>query len=253
MGYVSASTGYKGGGVNPRPFYPAQILSFNPETLTTYEVGAKSDLFDHKLRLNGAVFYNDYKDIILNLSNCTAQAGAGFGIPCALPANVGSAEVWGVELEANMRLGMGFSIDASASVMDFQYKDTGVATGVTTAMITPYTPEEKYSLGLMWEGNMGDAGTLMIRGDAAYQSDVQSAAINQLVSGATRVPAYTVVNARMAWKAPKDTWEAALEVNNVLDKLYFYGNADWSTSAGSTTYTPAMPRNWAVTLKRNFN
>jgi iron complex outermembrane recepter protein len=253
MGYASVSTGYKGGGVNPRPFYPQQILPFSPETLTTYEVGVKSDLFDNRVRLNGAVFYNDYKDIILNLSNCTAQAGAGFGIPCALPANVGSAEVWGFELEANMRVGMGFSIDASASVMDFQYQDTGVATGVTTAMITPYTPEEKYSLGLMWEGNMGNGGTLMIRGDAAYQSDVQSSAINQLVSGTTRVPGYTVVNARMAWKAPSDTWEAALEVNNVLDKLYFYGNADWSTNAGSTTYTPAMPRAWAVTLKRNFN
>jgi iron complex outermembrane receptor protein len=236
--------------VNPRPFYPAQILPFNPETLTTYEAGVKSDLFEHRLRLNSAVFFNDYKDVILNLSNCTAQAGVGFGIPCALPANVGTAEVWGFELEANMRLGMGFSVDASASVMDFQYQDTGVATGVTTSMITPYTPEEKYSLGLMWEGSVGDAGTLMIRGDAAYQSEVQSAAINLPY---TRVPGYTVVNARISWKAPTDTWEAALEVNNVLDKLYFYGNADWSTNAGSTTYTPAMPRNWAVTLKRNFN
>ena len=251
MGYISGSTGYKGGGVNPRPFYPAQILGFTPEELTTYEVGVKSDLLDNRLRLNAAIFYNDYKDIILNLSNCTAQAGPGFGIPCALPANVGSAEVWGGELEASVRMGFGFSIDATASMMDFQYKDTGVATGVTTDMITPYTPEQKYSLGVMWEGDMGNAGTLVLRGDAAYQSDVQSAAIN-LPSGTTRVPEYTVVNARATWRDSDDTWEASLEVNNVLDKLYFYGGADWSTNGGSTTLTPAMPRNWAVTVKRNF-
>jgi iron complex outermembrane receptor protein len=249
MGYVQGSTGYKSGGVNPRPFYPQQILSFKPEELTTYEVGVKSDLFGSTVRLNAAVFYNDYKDIILNLSNCTAQAGAGFGIPCALPANVGSAEVWGGEVEINWRLGYGVSVDATASVLDFQYKDTGASTGITTDMITPYTPEQKYSLGVMWEGDIGTAGTLVLRGDASYQSEVHSAAINLPY---TRVPGYTVVNARASWRSPDTLWEASLEVNNVLDKLYFYGNADWSTNGGSTTYTPAMPRNWAVTLKRNF-
>jgi iron complex outermembrane recepter protein len=254
MAYVSASTGYKGGGVNPRPFYPAQILAFNPEELTTYEIGAKTDLLDNRLRLNGAVFFNDYKDIILNLSNCTAQTGsAATGVPCALPANVGTAEVWGAELEASLRLGGGISIDATASMMDFKYTDTGVATGVTTSMITPYTPEQKFSLGVMWEGDIGTGGTLLARADASYQSAVQSAAINLPVTNATHVPGYTVVNARVTWRGTQDLWEASLEVNNVLDKLYFFGGADWSTNAGSTTYTPALPRNWAVTLKRNFN
>ena len=83
-------------------------------------------------------------------------------MPCALPANVGTAEVWGFELEAALRLEYGFSIDATASIMDFQYQDTGVATGVTVDMITPYTPEEKYSLGMMWEGDMGDSGSMFI-------------------------------------------------------------------------------------------
>jgi iron complex outermembrane receptor protein len=249
MGYAQASTGYKGGGVNPRPFYPAQILSFSPEELTTYEVGAKTDLLGNRLRVNGALFFNKYKNIILNLSNCTAQAGAGFGIPCALPSNVGSADVKGAELELNWRIAGGFSLDASGSVLDFKYKDTGVSTGITLNMITPMTPEQKFSLGLMWEGDIGGAGSLVLRGDASYQSQVHSAAINLPT---TRVPGYTVVNARATWRARDTKWEASLEVNNLLDKLYFFGAADWSTSAGSSTYTPALPRNLAVTLKRNF-
>ena len=68
MTYVQTSTGYKGGGVNPRPFFPEQRASFAPETLTAYEIGLKSTLFDRRMRLNGAVFYNDYKDIQLTLS-----------------------------------------------------------------------------------------------------------------------------------------------------------------------------------------
>jgi iron complex outermembrane receptor protein len=215
---------------------------------------------DNRLRLNGAVFFNDYKDIILNLSNCTAQTGSpATGVPCALPANVGTAEVWGAELEASLRLGGGISVDATASVLDFKYTDTGVATGVTTDMITPFTPEQKYSLGVMWEGDIGNGATLLARADASYQSAIQSAAINLSTdinpfnSNATHVPGYTVVNARITWRGAEDLWEASLEVNNILDKLYFFGGADWSTNAGSTTYTPALPRNWAVTLKRNFN
>src|SRR6185312_16384268 len=63
MAYVDTATGYKGGGVNPRPFYPSQTLSFQPETLTAYEGGIKTFLFDHKMRLNLAAFYNNYNNI----------------------------------------------------------------------------------------------------------------------------------------------------------------------------------------------
>jgi iron complex outermembrane receptor protein len=96
LAYLSVATGYKGGGVNPRPFFgpatgecpafsynpdgtviPAppcnQIKPFNPETLTTYEVGFKSDFWDRRVRVNGAAFYNDYADIIFALSACPSS------------------------------------------------------------------------------------------------------------------------------------------------------------------------------------
>ena len=70
MTYASISTGYKGGGVNPRPFVADQRHAFNPETLTTYEIGFKSDLFDQRVRINGAAFYNKYNDIVLTKLVC---------------------------------------------------------------------------------------------------------------------------------------------------------------------------------------
>src|SRR5207253_7688305 len=39
MAYAQYSTGFKGGGVNPRPFFKEQAVPFRPETLTSYEVG----------------------------------------------------------------------------------------------------------------------------------------------------------------------------------------------------------------------
>ena len=251
MTYAQVSTGYKGGGINPRPFYPWQILGFKPETLTTYEVGAKTDFLDGRVRLNAAVFFNDYKDIILTLSVCDVDGpGTLASTPCALPANVGKADVKGAELEGNFRLGGGFSFEATASMMDFKYTDVGVSTGVTPDMITPYTPEEKYSAGLMWQGDVGDRGSLMARLDYTYQSDTQSTAINTQYS---RIPPWGAYNARISWTSPEDSWQASFEVNNLTDKLYYLSNGDQSTNAGSTVFAPAMPRNWAFTLRRNFN
>jgi iron complex outermembrane receptor protein len=255
MTYAQVSTGYKGGGPNPRPFYAHQILTFKPETMTTYEVGAKTDLLDGRVRVNGAVFFNKYKDMILTLSICDVDGppltGAGQlpATPCALPSNIGKADVKGLELEANVRLGGGFSLDASFSTLDFQYKETGTNTGITTSMITPYTPEDKYSLGLMWEGDMGDRGSLAARVDWSYQSDMHSAAINQVF---TRIPPFGVANARLTWRGAEEKWEASAELNNLTDKLYYTSNTDNSTNAGTTAFGPAMPRNWALTVKRKF-
>ncbi len=44
LGYAQYSTGFKGGGVDPRPFYVAQSIEFQPETLTTYGAGSEEQL-----------------------------------------------------------------------------------------------------------------------------------------------------------------------------------------------------------------
>ncbi len=59
--YAQYSTGFKGGGVNPRPFAVQQVQPFGPETLTTWEAGLKSDLFEQRVRLNVAAFTSKYQ------------------------------------------------------------------------------------------------------------------------------------------------------------------------------------------------
>jgi iron complex outermembrane receptor protein len=83
MTYAQIATGFKGGGVNPRPFFVQQAVPFNPEKLTAYEAGFKSDLLDRHLRVNGAVFLNKYKDIQLTVNNCPFPGVPP--TPCALP------------------------------------------------------------------------------------------------------------------------------------------------------------------------
>ena len=98
MFYVQASTGYKAGGNNARPFFPSQSHAFSPETLDSFEVGVKTTL-NGKLRLNVALFSNTYSDIQLPTYVCF-WAPAGQQTPCASQDNIGDADVWGAELEA---------------------------------------------------------------------------------------------------------------------------------------------------------
>jgi iron complex outermembrane receptor protein len=250
MTYAQVSTGYKGGGTNPRPFVIPQIRTFNPETLTTYELGAKMDLLGNRLRVNGAVFLNKYDDIIMSLTSCPLYSPPVPNFPCILPANVGKADVKGAEIEVNMRLAAGFSVDVTASKLDFEYTNiSDPTTGVSLDMITPYTPEDKASVGLMWEGDVGDRGTVLARVDWSYTSEQFAEPINRPTG---RVPGYGFANARLAWRSASGDWESALEVNNLTDRVYFVAAMDWSVSAGSQTLTPALPRTWAVSLKRNF-
>ncbi len=75
MTYAQFSTGFKGGGISPRPYFPQQILGFGPEKLQAYEVGLKSQLFEHRLRVNLAAFYNDYKDYQATPNVCVDASG----------------------------------------------------------------------------------------------------------------------------------------------------------------------------------
>ena len=217
MVYGQASTGYKAGGNNARPFFPSQLNAFDPETLDSYEFGVKSTLGGNT-RLNAAVFWNDYAAIQLPTTVC-AWAPPGQQTPCASQNNVGDAEVWGVEFEAEWHPTDALTIDLSYSHLDFEYQtiDPG-ATAVTLGMITPYTPENKASLGLQYGFGLSGGGTLTPRLDVSYQDDIFANAVN---APTNLIEAYTLANARLTWESSAEAWEVAMEVTNLTDEYYY--------------------------------
>jgi len=194
--------------------------------------------------LNTAVFYNQYDNIQLTLSACPTS-------PCALPANIGSAHVKGAEVEAEIRPTEAWEIDASASYLDFQYTEiTNPSSNITLDMTTPYTPKNKWSFGTQYEIPLGGMGTLTPRIDVTHQSSVFSAAIND--PKWNEIDGYTVSNARITWRHTDATWQAALNVTNLTDKLYYLTYFDLHASASYVNGQPAMPREWSISVKRNF-
>jgi iron complex outermembrane receptor protein len=248
MVYGQVSTGYKAGGNNARPFFPSQLNAFKPETLDSYEFGFKSTLGGNA-RLNAAVFWNEYVDIQLPTTVC-AWAPPGQQTPCASQNNVGDAEVWGVEIEAEWHPTDAFTIDASLSHLDFEYQTIiPGSTAVTLGMITPYTPEDKASLGIQYGFGLSGGGTFTPRLDVAYTSEVYSNAVN---APTNFIDAYTLSNARLTWRSAGETWEAALEVTNLTEEYYYVTLFDLWGPAGYIHGQPSRPRESAITFKRSF-
>ena len=248
MFYVQASTGYKAGGNNARPFFPSQSHAFKPETLDTFEVGLKTTL-GGKTRLNAAVFSNTYNDIQLPTTVCF-WAPLGQQNPCASQDNIGDADVWGAELEAEWHATDRLSVDASYSHLNFDYSRIDPASAVLPGMITPYTPENKASFGLQYDFGLAAGGTLTPRVDASYTDQVYSDAVN---APTNLIDAVTVVNARVTWRSMSDQWQVALEGTNLADKYYYVTLFDLSrNAAGYIDGQPARPREWALTVKRSF-
>lgn len=251
LGYAQISTGYKGGGVNPYPYYGPgdpknQVVSFAPETLTTYELGLKTDL-DPRIRVNIAGFLNKYKNIVSALKVCPAPNTDAD--PCDEPANIGSADVYGAELETQIRPVDGLLFDGSFSYLHFKYTKLNGAPQVTLADVTPYTPKYKWSVGAQYDYDIGP-GTVTARFDGSYQSHMFAAAVNEPVGKpSTIINAYFLGNGRLSYRMSDSQWQVSLEVRNIFDKYYYL-----NVVANSPYYSagPGMPRTWAVTLKRNF-
>ena len=268
LAYATVSTGYKAGGVGPRPFNAAQARGFGPEKLTSYEIGLKTDLFDRRVRLNLAGFFNDFKDAQLTLLSCPQFGGPG---PCALPQNAGNAHVKGVEAELFARPIEGLQFDASASYIDWKWKcvNPAVVGGVSGACssdpavvgLLSKNPrgliKTKWSIGVQYDAQMGKNGMITPRFDIAYQSSLAGGDLAPAAGSPSalfgQVPAYTISNARLTWLNEQKDLSIALEVTNLFDKYYYLSKFDLTgAGAGAITGQPGRPREWAVTIKKKF-
>ncbi len=268
LAYATVATGYKAGGVGPRPFNAAQARSFGPEEVTSYEVGFKTDLFDRRVRLNGAIFLNDFKEAQLTLLSCPQFGGPG---PCALPQNAGDATVKGLELELMANPVEGLQLDAAISIIDWEWDCVnpavvGLASGpcssdpaVVGRLSSPPRGliETKWNLGLQYRFDLGERGSLTPRIDVNYQDELAGGDLQPAANSPSalfgRVPDYTLANARLGWQNAEGDLDIALEITNLADEYYFLSKFDLTgAGAGAIAGAPGRPREWAVTVKKKF-
>lgn len=247
MTYASVSTGFKGGGTNPRPFNGEQVLPFDPETLTAFEVGAKTDFFEKRLRVNLSAFLNKYKDIQVALLSCPTPDPVDSS-PCALPANVGDADIKGIEAEIEAHPVKGLSLDASVSKLKFKYTSFSADVGIAPGSEAPGTINNKFSVGAQWDFLMAGGGTVSPRFDYSFQGGYTT---NAQTGG--RLNGHHLGNARLTWKSADGSWQVAAIGSNIFDKYYYNSVFDLTSLGGGSDYGfVAPPREFSIQLQKKF-
>ena len=103
--FAKVATGYVAGGI-------ISGIPYRPENLTSYEVGAKTQLWDNRVRLNVSAYYNDYKDLQTQNFINGKQAFD----------NAGKAKIKGFEVETDIVPVEGLTLSGSLAYSDFDYK-----------------------------------------------------------------------------------------------------------------------------------
>ena len=243
--YASITKGFKSGGFNGRPITDGQVSSFDPESVLSYEIGFKTDWYDSRLRLNGAVFYADYTD--MQMGSISADEN---GVLALRIQNAGKARIKGFELEMQARPIGNLDLIGSIGYVDFEITqlDAGVQDFTINSQAIK-TPEWNASFGAQYTWDISNESSLSLRADWTYQSKTQQDVQNNELIAA---PGYSLINGRITYENHDGNWEIALFVTNLIDKAYIVNGYQTLTSFGTANLMYGRPREWGLTLKKRF-
>lgn len=145
MAYASVAKGFRSGGINYKWYDPAKV-TYDSEELWSYEVGAKSQLFDNRLLLNGAVYFVDIRDM---------QVFEGYP-PMRLDiSNSAKAMGYGFELEMQARITKGLTVDAGFGYSLVEFDDFTEDGTSYDGNKSPFAPEFTFNIGAQYRASSG--------------------------------------------------------------------------------------------------
>ena len=269
--YGQVATGFRSPGFNPRPFNATQLIPFDNESLTSYEVGFKGDMFERRLRLNVAAFYSDYGKWVRNAQGiqCTppnvpsnpvlsniCPAGTPLAGTPGIPWSVfisSSGKIYGLELEFTADLTEGLTVDGAFG-LNRERGDQKDPTALD--YIDPHvktSPEVNANLGVQYRADLGDMGSLTPRLDWFYMGEQTFGAVNRAPAPDEYISAYSTFNARVTYQPESADWQLSAAVTNLTNKFYWLGFVgSLPQNGGGQTGRPSEPREWSITFKKNF-
>ena len=244
LGYVSFNRGFKSGLYDPLSV-PLNLVQ--PEVLDAYEVGIKADLLDRRLRLNGAFFHYNYKNIQ------TSRISNGV----ALLLNGQSAKVDGIDLDATAVVTDRFTVTAGLSVLDDRFTtfpnaviSTPLATG-GNAISSGDAKGNRLPMTPNWTANLTaayviptDIGDFELSSTYLHNDGYYESAENRL-----RQRPFNIVNASLSWTSPSKTFRASLWGKNLTNAFYA---TQFTAQNLRDTLLAGDPRTYGVTVGVKF-
>ncbi len=243
LAYAGVNRGVKGGGYTA-PLFPLFIndlskMTFSPEKLTSYEAGFKSEYLQHRLRLNGAAYYYDYKDYQALIYTVSLEQ---------LIVNADAKHV-GAELEAEWAPNESWRFGLGAAYVDAVVKNVDTRGNGIPGDFTPGNAPR-------WTGNAMIRYTFpLYRGHAALQLDGNYLSrfwFNLSDLPIVEQPAYGVANVRASYTTASGKTELGVSLENLADKHYGTMGFDNTSINGLAQLYPGMPRWFKVHVNFKF-
>ena len=242
LAYASVARGFRSGSFDGRArnidFALNRQAAIAPETVWNVEVGAKTDLFGDRLRINADVFRNSYTDIAFS----AARAGVP---PEIFRQNVGNARISGVEVEWSARPVPGVEVGGWLATLSDRFTRLTSSPGCTAFVADErdldlrFTPAFRYQLRAAVTQPVG-GGRVRLGGDISGASPYFISLCNEPQHRVTDAEA---VNAQLSYE--RGGWTVALAATNLTDRRYNSG------SVGGIGY-PVAPREAVVQVRRVF-
>ncbi len=175
MAYASISAGFRSGVYNGRPLATAEISVADPETLWSYEIGLKSQFWNNRLQINGALFYNDYEDQQFLVNRPSATGAGGLAL---LVDNAADSTMWGGEIEFTVLPAQGFTISGGLAYIDPEYDEFESLNNATGELEDlshrefANVPDWTANLMAQYQYDFSNAAKLRLRADMSYKGEI---------------------------------------------------------------------------------
>lgn len=221
---------------------PLAAIPVKPEQLTSYEIGARHAFAEGRLRLDGAVFFYDYRD---------SQAFQFDGEALASTTFNRDAEILGGEIAVTARPFAGLELVGSLTRLDATLLGVQLpgpaGNGPVRDTQMPLAPEWSANLAATLRLPGPGDGAFALRGDVSYRAAQFFDAFN---SPSQREDAYAIANVSASWRGANG-WTVTAFAENVTDTDYRTGAFDLAF-LGFATEVWGRPRRLGVRVGYEF-
>jgi iron complex outermembrane receptor protein len=259
MIYARAAKGFKSGGFNGRANSVAERTQYDPEKVTSYEIGLRSTIAD-QLRFNLTGFYNDYKDFQARVAGTGLDPVTDLPSPVLSVINAGELRIKGVEMEAAWTPIKEVLVDAQVGYLNADYKDfdDGRFPDGSRAFQTPaFAPKWTMRFGAQYSLDLGGSGSVTLGGQTRYKSNTALAVDNTIIGTTTEIdglfqPGYWLHDARIVWEDAARHFAIGLYGNNLADKRYKTDGQEFSSIGSIRTVYYGAPRTFTLRLTARY-
>jgi iron complex outermembrane receptor protein len=236
---------------------PAGISGIvKPQKVDAYEVGVKSQFWDHRITANFAGFWTEIRDyqaaIAEQIGNTTSYR--------RYISNIPGVRSRGFEADLSLAATRNLNLTASAAYTDASYKSYPDAQNAPEAInlsqtrdlsgaLLPNVSKFIYALSAdySYPVHIVADDALYLRADYNHRSAFTTDATNSRYS---QTPGYGVLNGRIGVRIENSRWDVSVWARNLLDKKYFTSVTGAST--GLITAAIGDPRQIGGTVRVQF-